>query len=552
MSWLYNMGIGKKLYLGFSLVLVVLILLSYLTYTNFSKQNEAMAWNDHTYKVLLELDGVLESMINLETGQRGFMLTGMEASLEPFNQGQEDFMVHLDKVKELTSDNARQQELLSQLGTIHEQWLAIAHNAIDIRKSVAIGTSTMEDVVREEQAARGKEAFDQFRSVLAESQDMERVLLTERSAQSKSLQESTNFILIFGTITAIVLSILVAFFITRMITRPIHEVTRVTEQMAKGDLDVDISVRSKDEIGVMAGAFRRMADNLNEVMSQINRAADEVASGSKQVSESGVALSQGATEQASSIEQLTASMEQIAAQTSQIATDAQKANQMSLDAKSDALKGNTRMREMQKAMDEINVASQSIGKIIKVIDEIAFQTNILALNAAVEAARAGQHGKGFAVVAEEVRNLAARSADAAKETTAMIEGSITKVEDGTKIANETAKALDEMVTGISDVAELVKRIATSSNEQAAGIGQVNDGIMEVSRVTQTNSATSEESAAASEELSSQAALLKEQVSRFNLRAYRKSSQQLATMTSEQRKAAGEMEAFMNEAASGHS
>jgi methyl-accepting chemotaxis protein len=175
------------------------------------------------------------------------------------------------------------------------------------------------------------------------------------------------------------------------------------------------------------------------------------------------------------------------------------------------------MKEMKRAVDEINSASTSIYKIIKVIDEIAFQTNILALNAAVEAARAGQHGKGFAVVAEEVRNLAARSAKAAKETTDMIEGSIKKAETGTVIANETSEALNKIVENTVKVADFISQIAVASNEQAEGIGQINAAVMQVSTVVQTNSATSEESASASEELASQAEMLKDQVSQFNLK-----------------------------------
>jgi methyl-accepting chemotaxis protein len=329
--------------------------------------------------------------------------------------------------------------------------------------------------------------------------------------------ETTLATMVGIVILAMLVALFFGFFISRMISNPVRKLLASAEHIADGNLNVEIEVSSKDEIGELAGAFKRMSDNLNEVMNNIRVATEQVASGAKQVSESSISLSEGATEQASSVEQLTASLEEISAQTRQNADNANQANNLVESTKENAVQGNSQMKEMLQAMSDINKSSESISKIIKVIDEIAFQTNILALNAAVEAARAGQHGKGFAVVAEEVRNLAARSANAAKETTEMIEGSVKKVSDGTKIANETASALQMIVEDVAKVAHLVNDIAIASNEQASGINQINQGVMQVSQVIQANSATSEEGAAASEELSSQAVLLREQVSRFQLR-----------------------------------
>nr|WP_320026194.1 methyl-accepting chemotaxis protein [uncultured Acetobacterium sp.] len=297
----------------------------------------------------------------------------------------------------------------------------------------------------------------------------------------------------------------------------VGEITEKIEQLSQGNLDIENAQAFRGDFVTISNALNVIIHSLNEVMGDINIAAEQVNGGANQVSDSSQALAQGSTEQASSIQELTASIAEIADQTKNNAVDANKARELATDVMGNAEKGNRQMTEMQRSMVEINKSSVDISKIIKVIDDIAFQTNILALNAAVEAARAGQHGKGFAVVAEEVRTLAARSAEAAKETTVLIEGSISNVQEGTKIADDTAGALDEIVSGIGKVTSLIGNIAGASNEQATGIAQINLGVEQVAQVVQQNSATAEQSAAASEELSGQSVLLKQMIDQFKIR-----------------------------------
>lgn len=300
------------------------------------------------------------------------------------------------------------------------------------------------------------------------------------------------------------------------IVNPVQEILVILEGLAKKDLMIRMDGDYKGDYSKIKEAMNITIQSLNEVLSEINYAAKQVEIGSEQVAGSSQTLSQGASEQASSVEEIGGTVTEVAQQIKENADNANKANELSVKSKRDAQQGNDQMQEMLNAMDEINESSKNISNIIKVIDEIAFQTNILALNAAVEAARAGEHGKGFAVVAEEVRNLAARSAQAAKETTDLIDNSINKVEDGYKIANDTAEALQKIVEGVSDAESIVSTIAEASTQQAAAISEINTGIEQISDITQSNTATAEESASTSEKMADQAQRLKEMIGEFKL------------------------------------
>ncbi len=289
---------------------------------------------------------------------------------------------------------------------------------------------------------------------------------------------------------------------------------QIVRQIANGDLTIEIPVASNDdELGI---AITQIHSQLKNILCRLFQTAEQIENGSENISGSSQALSDGSTQQAAALEEINSSVTQMADQTRQNAENANQANTLANKAKDSAEKGNQQMTALVQAMAEINESGQNISKIIKVIDEIAFQTNLLALNAAVEAARAGQHGKGFAVVAEEVRNLAARSAKAAQETSALIEGSVAKAGNGANLADSTAEALAEIVTDVAKATDLIGEIAIASNEQAQSTDQINIGLTQIDNIGQKNTASAEETAATAEELANQAGHLNQLLNMFTL------------------------------------
>lgn len=430
--------------------------------------------------------------------------------------------------------------------------------------NVLVGISSISRVtnsVSQMQERESQEIKDKMEEIGADEQKATTLTEAISVSQKDSMDQinrssSLSKLFSFGLIgVSIIITLIIASSLIKSINRSVKQLSDAAKDIAMGRVDIEMVKYNNDEFGELVDEYTEVINNIknqariagavancdltiqvnpksdedvlgialrdivvknSSVLQDISSAGNQVTTSSSEVASASESLAQGSTQQASAIAQITASIDDVSQKTKQNAEEARNASNLVDMAISDVKKGNQHMHDMVEAMAEINASSESISKIIKVIDDIAFQTNILALNAAVEAARAGEAGKGFAVVAEEVRNLAAKSAAAAKETAELIEDSIHKVETGSNIANETAKALETITKAVEESDTIINGIAEASDYQATAIEQIDQAIEQVSQVVQTNSATSQQCAAASAELSSQANRMKELLSVYNL------------------------------------
>lgn len=555
-----NLKISKKLIISYAVILLFLITgmaVSIVNLVDFSKQLETFYDGPFLVKGSADIinsnfermqKAVYRSIANEEEAITGEAIEDAKESAKIIQEQLPIVKEHFLGDKQIIT---RLEEQFTKLAPMRQQVLELAAQN-KTREAAAYMEANNIPTIKAAQ-----EELD----LLSENSNLKGEELIENI---RADQRNAIIMLIFLGICSILISILFGTYITRAITVPVSELEQAADNLARGNLRATaIGYTAKDELGHLADSMCSVVDSLltiiqdestllgemadgnfnvrskaekkyvgdfgkvlesieqiktslSDTLRQINLSSDQVSSGAYQVSSGAQALSQGAAEQASSIEELAETIRGISNHVKHNAEYAEEADQRANAAGSEAVESNRRMQDMVSAMADISTSSREIGKIIKTIEDIAFQTNILALNASVEAARAGEAGRGFSVVAAEVRNLATKSAAASKDTAALIENSLNTVKSGTRIADETAHSLDSVLESVRLVTEIIGQITASSIEQADSILQIEQGIERISEVVQTNSATAEESAAASEELSAQAQLLKDLTGQFRL------------------------------------
>ncbi|AMW05590.1 CHASE3 domain-containing protein [Gemmatimonas phototrophica] len=643
-----NWKLRKKLLVAFGLVLSIFTVQSTVAYRATTANAEATRWTDHTYEVIGVASDALAALVDMETGYRGFLVTGQEQFLEPYTSGQQRSSAALEQLMKLTADNPAQVARWNDLMARAEAWQEeITKPGIELRRGVASGIATQQDIVAFETSGKGKAHFDGMRAVFADGIGAERTLLTSRSATSASNAKRLLLVLVGGTLSTILLGLAIAFALAGRISRPVNQLAIAAKAISRGEQEVSLPMESRDELGDLARSFRemvagqqdmatsaaaiaagdvstavkprsendvlghafvnlrktlealvqevtglvaaakvgqlatrgstkafsgtyrdlvqgvnetldavvkpinetlavleraaqrdltrrvnstfvgdhaRLADatnlaigNLSSALHEVEVAAEQIAGASSQVEVGSQSLAEVVSAQAASVEEISSAVQEQSTVTTRTAGLAQEASELTAQARSRVRLGAESMRELDEAMTRMTESAKKTAQIVKRIDEIAFQTNLLALNAAVEAARAGDAGRGFAVVADEVRQLSIRAAEAAKETSTLIDQTVESTTASAAISQRVGDHLTAVQHEVDRVATVATEIAADCTFQRDQTGEIRNALQQVGQRTQESAASAEESASASEELSAQASTMKGLVQSFMVR-----------------------------------
>ncbi|MES2956857.1 MAG: methyl-accepting chemotaxis protein [Pseudomonadota bacterium] len=519
MNIITRLKIGARLGAAFAILLVLLAALAAFGAMKIgATNNHVEAFSENLVPSLKLVDKLRAAVGDMRRVESQHLLLNTEKDKDEFeariaksHTTIEALIKDYDKLAVDEQDKKNLKALQTAVATYALEW-----NKLRPLSRQAMGDATKLEEARKLMFGESRKAYGAVSAAVEELWTYNEVLGDKAAKEANAGYRSALWWMGALTLVAVLIGVGCALAITRSITVPMREAMAVAERIGAGDLSSRITVRGNDETGQLLAALKQMNDSLVDIVGQVRNSSDSIATGSAQIATGNADLSQRTEEQASNLQQTAASMEELTATVKNNADTARQATQLADSASAVASEGGVVVGHVVATMEQITASSKKIADIIGVIDGIAFQTNILALNAAVEAARAGEQGRGFAVVAGEVRSLAQRSAQAAKEIKGLIGESVDKVEAGSRLCDEAGKTMGNIVSQVKRVTDLIGEITSASVEQSAGIGQIGDAVSQLDQVTQQNAALVEESAAAAESLKHQAAQLAQTVAQFRL------------------------------------